>query len=435
MFCLDFSRKSSKMSTTTTKSTKFSNADVKNLVAQVSLEDRYAEFELFIYDKEKNVLTEVPHPTFEFVGDVNGPIMPHMSMNKGFDVGPRFPCVKFGLREADPMYDVIAWYNRAIHVGYYAAILEKWMGLSDFNWVPGFEFHGFFIDSFDDDCINVRAISNQGLVDNLFEKVRYSSSDKKRTEEAFRSAFKKGFQCDVKISNDITIPTERPIFYESKKGKASGSKTIYIETKLLHKTFPGGKNKYRAVNEKESEEMLKAKNWGIMIPMLTSATVGGEKRYFQPGQTMNWVDYPASGFKEVSSATDSNYFVGKVLYTGKKTTHFAVDATMTNPITLKYNIGWVCNVFKLPEVSSFNRNAVVSSGFDSMDIDEDKILAMHSGGVQAPMKEVNADSNAVVDDSAAPSPKGSKAKMLGLKKKRDSDGAPAADNGKMSDDE
>lgn len=401
---------------------------------QVNLEDRYAEFELYVYNKEKNTLTEVSHPTFEFMGDVNGPIMPHMNMVKGFDVGPRFPCVKFALRENDPMYEVITWYNRAIHVGYFAAILVKWMGLSDFNWVSGFEFRGFFIDSFDDDSINVRAISMDGLVDNLFEKVRYSSSDKRRSEEAFRSAIKKGFQCDVKVNNNISIPTERPIYYESKKGKAVGSKSIYIDTKLLHKSFPGGKNKYRGVNEKETDEMLKAKNWEIMIPMLTSATVGGEKRYFQPGQTMNWVNYPTSGFKEVTNDKDTNYFVGKVLYTGKKTTHFAVDATMQNPITLKYNIGWVCNVFKLPETSSFDRNAIVSSGFESMDIDGDKILAMHNGGSQAPMKEIDANSVPIVDDSSPSAGKTSKAKMLGLKK-RNTDGAPAAESGNMSDDE
>lgn len=421
------------MSTTTTKSTKYTIADAKNFVVQLDLEIKHAKFSLFSYDKDKKTLTDIPHPTFEFIGDINGPIMPHIVMNKAYDVGPRYPCVKFGVRETDELYNIISLYYRAVHVSYFAAILTRWMSTTKFTWVPGFKFHGFYVDGSDEDGINVRAISNEGLVDNLFEKVQYSTSDKIHTEEKFRSALRKAFNCDVRTSNQIILPLERPIFYESKKGKAVGSKTIYLEPKLLHKNFPNGRNKYRAINEKETEEMLKASNWGIMIPMLTSAVVGGEKRYFQPGQTMNWVDFPSSGFKEVTAAGEANYFVGKVLFNCKGTTHFDIPVAMTDSIVLKFNMSWSCNVFKLPETSSFNRSYAPSSGFESMDIDEDKILAMHSSSVQAPMKEVNAENSPLQDESSAQPSRMSKAAALGLKKKS-VDGAAAAKSG-VEDDE
>jgi len=395
------------MSSTATNSLDSFTKIIDNLIVEVDLEDRYAELTLQVFNPKDNSLTETAHPIFEHIGDMDGPIMPYLNKTGagGFDMGPRWPTVKVMFKEGTDYYNMILAYNRLIHVGYFAAVLRKFMDSNGLKWKEGCGFYGFIIKSIDtkDDLIELTPVFKDGPIEDLSESIAYTT---KFTEEAFCKAFKKGFGS---TTDKITIPMEKSVIWESAKGKGKGNKSVYIDCRINHKCFPNSANKYRATGAEATPEMAKASNWGLNIPMLISTIHGGEKRYFAPSKSVNWVDHSELGFKEVTAHRDHNFFYGKVFFNGKRTTHYKVDTDMKGAIVIKANCGWAANVFKLPEASTVGNSRGASSGFAEMDLDEDKILAMHTSG-GAPLRAHDA---VAFDDGVTGQDSPPKSKALG----------------------
>lgn len=368
-----------------------------NLIVEVNIGDRYASFDLYAYNPDDFSLEGMPHQSFDFIGDMSGPIMPHLAIVNNFDVGPLRPCVKAIMTKADDNYHIMLNYYRAIHIGYYTAILKTYMEANGLQWKNGLTFYGFVYAGphpKKQTFMCLSAATSEGITDNIFDKIKYI---KKVTELTLREKLGIAFGNIPDDSTIINIPREKNLLHEK-------TDRLYLTLNLGHKKFPDGVKKYRERNAKPADAMLRASNWGIVIPVLAHITQNGKQIIMNPTRLIDWVDNEKLGYREVTSQNENNYFVGKVIYNAKQTTHFGISKTLDHPIMLKFNLSCTCNLWKLPGESKIG--GPISSGFADADIGEEAILAMHKPGSGSTSMKVH--ETKTIDEGVQP-PKLSKA--------------------------
>lgn len=372
--------------------------NINNVVITLTVQDRFSSFQYNIYDEAKKALKPIEAPMFEYTGDAMGPIMPHMHRSPaGHDVGPTRPSAKLVMKADHPLFNIISKTYDMVSLAYASQVIRNCVEKSNkaLQWAPGFEFYGFVERSREGDEVHVVAATSEGYLNEIKSKIVGSDSKLLKRITILLGG----------VESVMSFELGRSIVSTPKKG--NGSRVIYLDLNLRHNSWPNDKRVYRKRNEAPTPEMLKAINWGIVIPCLASEihTIDGVecKKYIQPHKPINWVGRSEYGYVDVTDSSTRSYFYCLAHFRLINSTHEMITAE--SGMSVKFNLNDNMAIYKLPEKSSFSRE--LSSGCDRADISEEDVLHAHM--TNAPIRSVLA---------TAPVPQ-SKAK--GLKRPANSD--------------